>query len=119
MPPGNRSIILKDVPLGEADRLVSFFGRTSGASAEWLRCAEAEKRYGSSLELLSHVKIWYVEKRRGPGEDSAVRTVGVVHKHRDYDLARLAVVSEISERFCRAGSGRTDVPAASPDSQRD
>src|SRR5258707_14373687 len=57
------TIILKTFPLGEADRLVSFFGRTSrrirGVAGGARRLTH---RYGSSLELLSHVQIWYVDK---------------------------------------------------------
>ena len=57
------AIILKTFPLGEADRLVSFFGRTSGRMRGVAAGARRMKnRYGSTLELLSHVQLWYVEK---------------------------------------------------------
>ena len=57
------AIILKTFPLGEADRLVSFLGRTSGRIRGVAGGARRLKnRYGSTLEILSHVQIWYVEK---------------------------------------------------------
>src|SRR5260370_39883187 len=57
------AIILKTFPLGEADRLVSFLGRTSGRLRGVAGGARRVKnRYGSTLEGLSHVQIWYVEK---------------------------------------------------------
>jgi len=57
------AIILKTFPLGEADRLVSFLGRTSGRLRGVAGGARRVKnRYGSTLEVLSHVQIWYVEK---------------------------------------------------------
>ena len=57
------AIILKTFPLGEADRLVSFLGRTSGRVRGVAAGARRVKnRYGSTLEILSHVQIWYVEK---------------------------------------------------------
>src|SRR3979490_188851 len=58
------AIILKTFPLGEADRLVSFFGRSSGRVRGVAAGARRLKnRYGSTLEVLSHVQLWYVEKR--------------------------------------------------------
>jgi DNA repair protein RecO (recombination protein O) len=57
------AIILKTFPLGEADRLVSFLGRSSGRMRGVASGARRLKnRYGSTLELLSHVQIWYVER---------------------------------------------------------
>src|SRR5260221_6615337 len=57
------AIILKPFPLGEADRLVSFLGRTSGGLRGVAGGARrVTNRYGSTLEILSHVQIWYVEK---------------------------------------------------------
>ncbi len=57
------AIILKTFPLGEADRLVSFLGRASGRLRGVAGGARRVKnRYGSTLEILSHVQIWYVEK---------------------------------------------------------
>src|ERR1700736_4139046 len=57
------AIILKTFPLGEADRLVSFLGRSSGRMRGVAAGARRVKnRYGSTLQLLSHVQVWYVEK---------------------------------------------------------
>ena len=95
------AIILKTFPLGEADRLVSFLGRASGrvrgvaAGARRLR-----NRYGSTLEVLSHVQIWYVEKEtRELVRIQQTDLLESFHKAQsDYDLSTgLAVISEIAE----------------------
>jgi DNA repair protein RecO (recombination protein O) len=96
------AIILKTFPLGEADRLVSFFGRTSGRIRGVAGGARRIKnRYGSSLELLSHVQIWYVEKEtRDLVRIQQCELLESFHKAQaDYGLSTgLAVVSEIAER---------------------
>ena len=96
------AIILKTFPLGDADRLVSFFGRTSGRIRGVAGGARRRKnRYGSSLELLSHVQIWYVEKEtRDLVRIQQCELLESFHKAQaDYGLSTgLAVVSEISER---------------------
>ena len=96
------AIILKTFPLGEADRLVSFFGRTSGRIRGVAGGARRLKnRYGSSLELLSHVQIWYVEKEtRDLVRIQQCELLESFHKAQaDYALSTgLAVVSEIAER---------------------
>jgi len=57
------AIILKTFPLGEADRLVSFFGRNSGRMRGVAAGARRLKnRFGSTLEILSHVQLWYFER---------------------------------------------------------
>ena len=57
------AIILKTFPLGEADRLVSFFGRSSGRMRGVAAGARRLKnRFGSTLEILSHVQLWYFER---------------------------------------------------------
>src|SRR5438094_9221447 len=57
------AIILKTFPLGEADRVVSFLGRTSGRLRGVAAGARRlNNRFGSTLEMLSHVRIWYVER---------------------------------------------------------
>src|SRR5262249_56030966 len=66
------AIILKTFPLGEADRLVSFFGRSSGRLRGVAAGARRIKnRYGSTLEVLSHVQIRYVQSV--PPEPGAVQ----------------------------------------------
>ena len=96
------AIILKTFPLGEADRLVSFFGRTSGRIRGVAGGARRIKnRYGSSLELLSHVQIWYVEREtRDLVRIQQCELLESFHKAQaDYALSTgLAVVSEIAER---------------------
>ncbi len=96
------AIILKTFPLGEADRLVSFLGRTSGRIRGVASGARRIKnRYGSTLEILSHVQIWYTEKEtRELVRIQQTELLESFHKAQsDYGLSTgLAVVSEISEQ---------------------
>jgi len=95
------AIILKTFPLGEADRLVSFLGRASGRVRGVAGGARRIKnRYGSTLEILSHVQIWYVEKEtRDLVRIQQCELLESFNKAQsDYGLSvGLAVVSEISE----------------------
>jgi DNA repair protein RecO (recombination protein O) len=95
------AIILKTFPLGEADRLVSFLGRTSGRVRGVAAGARRVKnRYGSTLEILSHVQIWYVEKEtRDLVRIQQCELLESFHKAQsDYELSTgLAVVSETAE----------------------
>ena len=95
------AIILKTFPLGEADRLVSFLGRTSGRIRGVAAGARRLKnRFGSTLEVLSHVQIWYVEKEtRELVRIQQTDLLESFHKAQsDYGLSTgLAVISEISE----------------------
>jgi DNA repair protein RecO (recombination protein O) len=95
------AIILKTFPLGEADRLVSFLGRSSGRIRGVAAGARRLKnRYGSTLEVLSHVQIWYVEREtRDLVRIQQADLLESFHKAQsDYGLSTgLAVVSEISE----------------------
>jgi DNA repair protein RecO (recombination protein O) len=95
------AIILKTFPLGEADRLVSFLGRTSGRMRGVAGGARRLKnRYGSTLEVLSHVQIWYVEKEtRDLVRIQQCDLLESFHKTQsDYELSiGLAVVSEACE----------------------
>src|ERR1700753_2334329 len=95
------AIILKTFPLGEADRLVSFLGRTSGRIRGVAGGARRLKnRYGSTLEVLSHVQLWYVEKEtRDLVRIQQCELIESFNKAQsDYELSTgLAVVSEISE----------------------
>ncbi len=96
------AIILKTFPLGEADRLVSFLGRTSGRMRGVASGARRIKnRYGSTLEALSHVQIWYVEREtRDLVRIQQCESLESFHKAQsDYQLSTgLAVVSEVSEQ---------------------
>src|SRR5467141_965538 len=95
------AIILKTFPLGEADRLVSFLGRSSGRVRGVAPGARRLKnRYGSTLEVLSHVQIWYVEREtRDLVRIQQAELLESFHKAQsDYGLSTgLAVISEISE----------------------
>ena len=95
------AIILKTFPLGEADRLVSFLGRTSGRVRGVAAGARRVKnRYGSTLEVLSHVQIWYVEKEtRELVRIQQCELLESFHKAQsNYELSTgLAVVSEVAE----------------------
>src|SRR5713101_9065955 len=95
------AIILKTFPLGEADRLVSFLGRTSGRLRGVAAGARRLKnRYGSTLEVLSHVQIWYVEREtRDLVRIQQCELLESFHKAQsDYGLSTgLAVISEICE----------------------
>jgi DNA repair protein RecO (recombination protein O) len=57
------SIILKTYPLGEADRIVSFFSRDHGKLRGVANGARKMKnRFGASLEPLAHSRIHFFEK---------------------------------------------------------
>src|SRR5271154_7231580 len=96
------AIILKTFPLGEADRLVSFLGRASGRIRGVAAGARRVKnRYGSTLEILSHVRLWYSEKEtRELVRIQQCELLESFHKSQsDYQLSTgLAVASEVSEQ---------------------
>jgi DNA repair protein RecO (recombination protein O) len=96
------AIILKTFSLGEADRLVSFFGRSSGRMRGVAAGARRLKnRYGSTLEVLSHVQLWYVEREtRDLVRIQQCELLESFHKAQsDYALSTgLAVVSEVAEQ---------------------
>jgi DNA repair protein RecO (recombination protein O) len=96
------AIILKTFPLGEADRLVSFLGRSSGRLRGVASGARRIKnRYGSTLEVLSHVQLWYVEKEtRDLVRIQQCELLESFNKSQsDYGLSTgLAMISEIAER---------------------
>ena len=59
----SEAIVLRSFPLGEGDRLVSFLDRQFGRMRGVARGARLPKsRFGSTLELLSHIRIWYFER---------------------------------------------------------
>jgi DNA repair protein RecO (recombination protein O) len=96
------AIILKTFPLGEADRLVSFFGRSSGRLRGVAAGARRIKnRYGSTLEVLSHVQMRYVEKEtRDLVRIQECELLESFHRSQsDYGLSTgLALISEVAER---------------------
>jgi DNA repair protein RecO (recombination protein O) len=95
------AIILKTFPLGEADRLVSFLGRSSGRMRGVAAGARRIKnRYGSTLQLLSHVQIWYVERetRELVRIQQAELLESFNKAQSDYSLSTsMALVSEVTE----------------------
>lgn len=59
----SEAIVLRTYPMGEADRLVSFLSRSAGRLRGVAPGAKRPKsRFGSTLEVLSHIKIWYYER---------------------------------------------------------
>ena len=59
----SEAIILQTYPLGEADRLVSLLARNAGRMRGVAAGARRTKsRFGSTLERLSHVRIWFYER---------------------------------------------------------
>jgi DNA repair protein RecO (recombination protein O) len=96
------ALILKTFPLGEADRLVSFLGRASGRMRGVAAGARRlNNRYGSTLELLAHVQIWYVEREtRDLVRIQQTELLDSFHKAQsDYSLSTgLALVSEVAEQ---------------------
>jgi DNA repair protein RecO (recombination protein O) len=96
------ALILKTFPLGEADRLVSFLGRTSGRMRGVAAGARRLKnRYGSTLQLLSHVQLWYVEREtRDLVRIQQAELLDSFNKAQsDYSLSTgLAMVSEVVEQ---------------------
>jgi len=58
----SEAIILQSYSLGEADRLVSFLSRAAGRMRGVAAGARKPKsKFGSTLERLSYVRIWYFE----------------------------------------------------------
>ncbi len=96
------AIILKTFPLGEADRLVSFLSRSGGRMRGVAAGARRLKnRFGSTLELLSHVQMEYFEREtRDLVRIQQCDLLESFHAAQcDYALATgLALVSEISEQ---------------------
>src|SRR5260221_5050596 len=96
------AIILKPFPLGEADRLVSCLGLSSGRLRGVASGARRMKnRYGSTLEVLSHVQLWYFEREtRDLVRIQQCELLESFNKAQsDYGLSTgLAMVSEIAER---------------------
>ncbi|HTS10646.1 MAG TPA: DNA repair protein RecO [Candidatus Limnocylindrales bacterium] len=59
----SEAIVLQGYPLGESDRLISFLSRTMGRMRGVAAGARRPKsRFGSTLERLSHVRIWFFER---------------------------------------------------------
>lgn len=95
------AIVLRTFPLGEGDRLVSFFGRSTGRLRGVARGARLTKsRFGSTLEPLSQIRIWFYE--RETRELVRISQCELIRSHmevqRDYPSSlALALISEITE----------------------
>jgi DNA repair protein RecO (recombination protein O) len=97
----SEAIVLRTYPLGEGDRIVSFLDRTAGRLRGVARGARHTKsRFGSTLEPLSHVRIWYFERETRElvriNQCESLESFMAVQS--DYSLANfLALISEVTE----------------------
>ncbi len=95
------AIILRSYPLGEADRLVSFYSRQLGRMRGVAAGAKRTKTtFGGSLEPLMYVRIWFAEKETR--DLVRIRQCEVIESslsaHADYECSvRLALLAEITE----------------------
>jgi len=96
----SEAIILQSYALGEADRLVSFLSRNSGRLRGVAKGARRTKsRFGSTLERLSHIRIWYFERenRELVNINQCELLESFVDASRDYDVSvALGLLAEIS-----------------------
>ncbi len=97
----SEAIVLQSYPLGEADRLVSFLSRSIGRIRGVAPGARRTKsRFGSTLEKLSHVRIWFFEKEtRELVRISQCELIeSFLDAFRDYSSGvGLAIISEVTE----------------------
>ena len=97
----SEAIILQSYPLGEADRIVSFFSRGAGRLRGVAKGARRTKsRFGSTLERLSHIRIWYYERETRDlvriNQSELIESFMVAHADYDTSVA-FSLFSEISE----------------------
>jgi DNA repair protein RecO (recombination protein O) len=97
----SEAIILQSYPLGEADRIVSFLSRNAGRMRGVAKGARRTKsRFGSTLERLTHIRIWYYERetRDLVRINQSELIESFMETFRDYDAGvAFALFSEISE----------------------
>jgi DNA repair protein RecO (recombination protein O) len=97
----SEAIVLQSYPLGEADRLVSFLSRSLGRMRGVARGARRPKsRFGSSLERLSYIRIWFFERetRELVRINQCEMIESFLDAFRDYPSSvALAIFSEVSE----------------------
>jgi DNA repair protein RecO (recombination protein O) len=97
----SEAIVLRTFPLGEGDRLVSFLDRQSGRLRGVARGARMPKsRFGSTLELLSYIQIWYFERetRELVRINQCELIESFLDLQKDYQAGvYLALLSEITE----------------------
>jgi DNA repair protein RecO (recombination protein O) len=97
----SEAIVLRSYPLGEADRLVSFLSRSTGRLRGVARGARRPRsRFGSTLEPLSHIRIWFFERetRELVRINQSELIESFLEVQRDYAAGlALALVSEVTE----------------------
>src|SRR5579863_5422201 len=97
----SEAIVLRTYPLGEGDRLVSFLDRQAGRLRGVARGARLTKnRFGSTLEMLAHIRIWYFERetRELVRINQCELIESFMDVQRDYSSTiALALVSEITD----------------------
>src|ERR1700686_3789660 len=97
----SEAIVLRSFPLGESDRLVSFLDRQFGKLRGVARGARLPKsRFGSTLELLSYIRIWYFERegRELVRINQCELIESLLDLQNDYQAGvYLALLSEITE----------------------
>lgn len=97
----SEAIVLRTFPLGEGDRIVSFLDRGAGRLRGVAAGARRPKsRFGSTLEPLSHIRIWYFE--RETRELVRINQCELIESfmlaQSDYSIANsLALISEVTE----------------------
>jgi DNA repair protein RecO (recombination protein O) len=97
----SEAIVLRSFPLGEGDRVVSFLDRQIGRVKGVAKGARLPKsRFGSTLEMLSYIRIWYFERENRDlvriNQCELIETFMDVQA--DYPSGTcLALVSEITE----------------------
>ncbi len=97
------AIILRTYPLKEADKIVSFFsrkfGKTRGVAA---RARRLKSRFGTGLEPLSHVRLWYFEResRDLVSIDSCELIQSYFDAQKDYGAAvACAYIAEVCDQL--------------------
>lgn len=97
----SEAVVLRSFPLGEADRVVSFLSRSMGKLRGVARGARRPKSsFGSSLETLSHIRIWFYEResRDLVRINQCELLESFLDVQRDYSCGLgLAMVSEVTE----------------------
>lgn len=97
------AIILRTYPLKEADKIASFFSRTYGKVRGVAAGARRLKnRFGTALEPLSHVRLWYFERenRELVSIDSSELIRSYFEAQSDYAVGvAFAYVAEVSEQL--------------------
>ncbi len=97
----SEAIVLQSYPLGEADRLVSFLSRNMGRVRGVATGARRPKsRFGSTLERLSHIRIWFFERetRELVRINQCELIESFLDAHRDYAAGvALSLFCEITE----------------------